>query len=52
MINFEEELNKFQPAPELDDAEKLIREGVAADLMDVFIEARSTKQEVEEKTEA
>ena len=49
MINFEEELNRFQKAPELDDAEKIIRTGVCADLKDVIIEARTLTQEQTEE---
>ncbi len=37
MIDFEEELKKFKPAPQVDQAEKIIRENVMADLKDVIV---------------
>ena len=37
MIDFEEELKKFKPAPQVDEAEKIIRENVMTDLKDVIV---------------
>jgi hypothetical protein len=51
MINFEEELNRFRPAPVLDDAEKVIRENVVADLKDIIMEVQTGKAENEAKTD-
>lgn len=51
MINFEEEINRFQPAPELDDAEKIIHENVMADIRDIIIEAQALKAGKSAETE-
>ncbi len=52
MIDFEEELNRFRPAPELDDAEKIIHENVMADLKDIIMEAQALKTTKEAETDS
>lgn len=37
MIDFEEELKKFKPAPLVEEAEKIIRDNVMTDLKDVIV---------------
>ena len=51
MIDFEEELKRFRPAPVLDDAEKLIRGNIIADIKDIIAEAQNPGRENATKTD-
>jgi len=39
MLNFEEELKKFQPSLEIDDAEDAIYNNTVSDITDILLEA-------------
>lgn len=45
MIDFEEELKKFKPAPEIDDAERLIRNNIVSDLKDLISSVTAVREE-------
>lgn len=51
MINFDEEIKKFQPSLEVDDAEDAIYNNNTTDLADIFVEMMKDAQGIGEKTE-
>ena len=48
MINFDEEIKKFQPSLEVDDAEDAIYNNNTTDLADIFKEMLKNADKVEE----
>lgn len=48
MINFDEEIKKFQPSLEVDDAEDAIYNNNTTDLADIFKKMLKSADEVEE----
>ena len=48
MINFDEEIKKFQPSLEVDDAEDAIYNNNTTDLADIFKEMLKGAEQVEE----
>lgn len=51
MINFEEEIKKFHPSQEIEDAEMAIKEHDLSDMTDVMMEMMRMPVSVEESDE-
>lgn len=49
MINFDEEIKKFQPSLEVDDAEDAIYNNNTTDLADIFVEMMREAESAGEK---
>lgn len=49
MINFDEEIKKFQPSLEVDDAEDAIYNNNTTDLADIFVEMMKQAESTGEK---
>ncbi|MDY3770609.1 MAG: hypothetical protein SPF70_08340 [Lachnospiraceae bacterium] len=51
MINFDEEIKKFQPSLEIDDAEDAIYNNNTTDLADIFVEMMREAEAAGERNE-